>query len=379
MSYNVGVLGATGAVGRQMVEELGSRGFPVSELRLFATERSRGEKLPFRGEGVAVQGIDAARAAGLFSGLDLVLSSAGSGPIKDLAPAAVRAGAVVVDNSSAFRMDDGVPLVVPEVNPGALEAHLGIIANPNCSTIQMVVVLKPILDAAGLKRVVVSTYQSASGIGQKGVRELEEAARTRLALRASGPVGTPAEGASSGRAQARGETAPGTGPVAGGFQPKVFPADIGFNLFPLIDRMEEGCHCREELKMVNETRKILDAPGLPVSATTVRVPVFVGHGLALWLETERKLSRSRCLDVLRKEAAIMVFDEMSGDATPTPADVEGDEKVRVGRVREDPCNQSCVMLWAVANNLRKGAATNAVQIAEELHRRALIRRRTGTP
>jgi aspartate-semialdehyde dehydrogenase len=385
VQYNVGVLGATGAVGRQMIAELESRGFPVSELRLFATRRSEGESLPFRGRALAVQGIAAAGAAELFSGLDLVLSSAGSGPIADLAPIAVHAGAVVVDNSSAFRMDDDVPLVVPEVNPGALAGHKGIIANPNCSTIQMVVVLKPIMDAAGLKRVVVSTYQSASGIGQKGVRELEEAARRRLDARASGRAGERPGPGSSGDGQAPetrpspGEGAQATRPSGGekrtaGLHPRVFPADIGFNLFPLIDRMEEGCHCREELKMVGETRKILDVPELPVSATTVRVPVFIGHGLALWLETERALSRTECMKVLRGRPEILVFDEMAGEPTPTPLDVEDDEKVRVGRVREDPCNKGCVMLWAVANNLRKGAATNAVQIAEALHARGLIRR-----
>jgi aspartate-semialdehyde dehydrogenase len=373
-----------------MIAELESRDFPVSELRLFATERSRGENLPFRGAAVAVQGVDPDGAPGLFSGLDLVLSSAGSGPIADLAPIAVRAGGVVVDNSSAFRMDDGVPLVVPEVNPGALAGHRGIIANPNCSTIQMVVVLKPLMDAAGLKRVVVSTYQSASGIGEKGVRELEEAARRRLDAMEAGRAGERRGAGGSAQARARGAASAGADPGAEpppsdvdqrGADPRAaegrsraFPADIGFNLFPLIDRMEEGCHCREELKMVGETRKILDAPELPVSATTVRVPVFIGHGLALWLETERALSRGECLEVLRGRPEILVFDEMAGDATPTPLDVEEDEKVRVGRVREDPCNSGCVMLWAVANNLRKGAATNAVQIAEELHARGLIRR-----
>lgn len=340
MSYCVGVLGATGAVGRQMIEELDRRSFPVSELRLFATHRSQGERLRFKGRHVEVQGVDAASAAERFSGLDLILSSAGSGPSAEFSPIAVAAGAVVVDNSSAFRMDEDVPLVVPEVNPGALSGHKGLIANPNCSTIQMVVVLKPIMDALGLKRVVVSTYQAASGIGQKGVEELLAAAKARL------------EGES--------------------FEPEVFPADIGFNLFPLIDRMEKGCHCKEELKMVYETKKILDAPDLPVSATAVRVPVFVGHAIALWLETERSATRDECLEILRGGPGIVTFDEMKGEATPTPADVEDDTRVRVGRVREDPCNPGCVMLWAVANNLRKGAATNAVQIAEELHSRGLL-------
>ncbi len=340
MSYRVGVLGATGAVGRQMIAELEGRGFPVSELRLLATSRSQGERLQFKGRPIEVQAVEARTAAERFSGLDLILSSAGSGPSAQFSPIAVAAGAVVVDNSSAFRMEEGVPLVVPEVNPGALAGHNGLIANPNCSTIQMVVVLKPIMDALGLRRVVVSTYQAASGIGQKGVEELRAAAKARL--------------------------------EDGAFKPKVFPADIGFNLFPLIDRMEGGCHCKEELKMVYETKKILDAPDLPVSATTVRVPVFVGHALALWLETERGATRNECLEILREGPGIVTFDELSGEATPTPADVEDDARVWVGRVREDPCNAGCVMLWAVANNLRKGAATNAVQIAEELHSQRLI-------
>jgi len=356
VSYSVGILGATGAVGRQMAEELEKRSLLVSAVRLFATRRSQGECLPFRGEILKVQGIDQANAAESFAGLNLILSSAGSGPSKELSPIAVKAGAVVIDNSSAFRMDDGVPLVVPEVNPEALEAHSGIIANPNCSTIQMVVVLKPIADAVGLKRVVVSTYQSASGIGHKGVEELEAATRDKL-----------------GEATLRPPCSSGEEDIVGGpFQPEVFPAHIGFNLFPLIDRMEDGCHVREEIKMVQETRKILGHADLPVSATTVRVPVRTGHGLALWLETERHISRDECLEALRAAPGILVFDEMAGEATPTPDDVLDDELVRVGRVREDPCNKNCVLLWAVGNNLRKGAATNTVQIAEEMVRRGLI-------
>jgi aspartate-semialdehyde dehydrogenase len=340
VSYSVGILGATGAVGRQMIDELENRLFPVSKLRLFATQRSQGQSVPFKGEAVQVEAIDAAGAADSFAGLQVLLSSAGSGPSKELSPIAVKAGAVVVDNSSAFRMDEGVPLVVPEINPQALDGHSGIIANPNCSTIQMVMALKPIMDAAGLKRVVVSTYQSVSGIGHKGVEELEKATRARQESKA--------------------------------FKPQVFPANIGFNLFPLIDRLEDGCHCREEIKMVQETRKILGRAGLPVSATTVRVPVPTGHSLALWMETERRMSRDQCISALREAPGLLVFDEMKGDATPTPDCVIDDEIIRVGRVREDPSNRNCIMLWAVGNNLRKGAATNTVQIAEELTRRGLI-------
>ncbi len=340
MPYAVGILGATGAVGRRMAVELEKRDFPVSELRCFATGRSQGETLKFKDESIRVRAVTPSSAGKSFSGLDLLFASAGSGASLDLSPEAVRAGAVVVDNSSAFRMDDGVPLVVPEVNAGDLAGHKGIVANPNCSTIQMVVALKPIREAAGLKRVVASTYQSVSGIGHKGVEELRSAARARLGSEE--------------------------------FVPEVFPADIGFNLFPLIDRMEEGCHCKEEIKMVNETRKILGAPELPVSATTVRVPVFVGHAIALWVETREKLSRAGCIDALRGKLHIVVFDEMAGEATPTPADVADDDRVLIGRVREDSANKNCLMLWVVANNLRKGAATNAVQIAEELHARGLL-------
>jgi aspartate-semialdehyde dehydrogenase len=339
-----------------MVDELDRRSLLVSEVRLFATRHSEGECLPFKGELQKVKMIDPGVAAERFAGLDLVLSSAGSGPIREFAPIAVEAGAVVIDNSSAYRMSEGVPLVVPEVNPEALEGHGGLVANPNCSTIGMVVPLKPVMDAVGIKRIVVSTYQSASGIGHKGVEELEAAAKDRLG------VGTLRPPCSASEEEVPPER----------FTPDVFPANIGFNLFPLIDRMEDGCHVREEIKMVNETRKILGVPKLPVSATTVRVPVFVGHALALWVETYRHFSRDECIAALRDAPGVLVFDEMAGDATPTPLDVEGDEMVRVGRVREDPCNENCIMMWAVGNNLRKGAATNAVQIAEEMHKRGLL-------
>jgi aspartate-semialdehyde dehydrogenase len=365
LSYSVGIVGATGAVGREMAHQLELRALPVSELRLFASRRSHGRLLPFAGKEISVRGMeisadtDAAALAEQFAGLNIVLLSAGGTVSKTVSPAAAEAGAVAIDNSSAFRMEDDVPLVVPEVNPRAVEGHKGIIANPNCSTIQMVVALKPIMDAAGLKRVVVSTYQSASGIGEKGSTELEHAAAAALR-----------SGRGTSHARRDDPKAP-----ADTFRPLVFPKDIGFNLFPLIDRMEEGCHCREELKMVFESRKILEAPDLPVSATSVRVPVFVGHSLSLWLETETKLGREECLEALRSAPGLVVFDEMRGEPTPTPRDVAEEDRVWIGRVREDPCNERCLMLWAVANNLRKGAATNAVQIAEELVSRGLLEKK----
>jgi aspartate-semialdehyde dehydrogenase len=449
----VGIVGATGAVGREMLRQLELREFPVSDLRLFATPRSNGQELSFKGEKVSVRGIDVGPAAsdeetgelldrgrtgshgdpgaaieGRFAGLDLVLLSAGGSVSKLLSPAAAKAGAVAIDNSSAFRMDHHVPLVVPEVNPGALEGHRGIVANPNCSTIQMVVALKPIMDAVGLNRVVVATYQSASGAGQKGSDELEKAARGKLiamvppgfpagretlgmrrsgspapngftkpdseqppdsgfetqsrkghgALSANGGASDPSPRRASGlnglsdkaQSDAKGS------PSASAPEPAVFPRDIGFNLFPLIDRMEDGCHCREEIKMVRESRKILNEPDLAVSVTTVRVPVFVGHALAMWIETRDGLGREECLEVLRSAPGLVVLDEMSGEATPTPNDVADDDRVWIGRVREDPCGERCLMLWVVANNLRKGAATNAVQIAEELASRGLLEGRS---
>jgi len=449
VSYSVGIVGATGAVGREMLRRLDLRAFPVSELRLFATPHSQGQELSFKGKRVPVRGIDTGpgasdemtgelsdrertgshgdRGAAIeeqFTGLDLVLLSAGGSASKLLSPAAAKAGAVAVDNSSAFRMDHNVPLVVPEVNPAALEGHSGIIANPNCSTIQMVVALKPIMDAVGLNRVVVATYQSASGAGQKGSDELEKTARVRLGAMATqrspgrresfetqGSGGPAREDltkpASEQPADSESETQSRQGPgaptangglsappsrQASGFnrlsdnaeagepsshpasasEPGVFPRDIGFNLFPLIDRMEEGCHCREEIKMVRESRKILNEPDLAVSVTTVRVPVFVGHALAMWIETRDGLGREECLEVLRAAPGLVVFDEMRGEATPTPHDVADDDRVWVGRVREDPCSERCLMLWVVANNLRKGAATNAVQIAEGLASRGLL-------
>ncbi|MEJ5329943.1 MAG: aspartate-semialdehyde dehydrogenase [Desulfobaccales bacterium] len=332
--YKVAVVGATGAVGQQMVECLEERQFPVSELRLLASERSIGKSLTYKGREIPVDVLT----RDSFQGIDLALFSAGGSVSKEYAPIAAAAGAVVVDNSSAWRMDPDVPLVVPEVNPQdiALYKNKGIIANPNCSTIQMVVVLKPLHDAARIKRVVVSTYQAVSGTGQKAVEEL----------------------AAQVRALFNNQELPR----------QVYPHRIAFNCFPHIDVFLENGYTKEEMKMVNETQKIMGDDSIRVTATTVRVPVFYGHSESVNIETERKLTPEEARAILSQAPGVKVVDDPAKNRYPMPLEAAGQDLTLVGRIREDFSIDNGLNLWIVADNIRKGAATNAVQIAEILIR-----------
>jgi len=329
---SVAVCGATGAVGREMVRILAERAFPVGELTLLASERSAGERIEFGEEELVVEELT----DGSFNGVDLALFSAGGSVSRRFAPAAAEAGAVVVDNTSAFRMEPDVPLVVPEVNPGDI-ARFGerrMIANPNCSTIQMVVALKPIEDAAAIRRVVVSTYQSVSGAGRSGVSELEQQTVGLFNLK-----------------EIRAER---------------FPRQIAFNCLPHIDAFQPDGYTFEEHKMIDETRKILHRPDLKVSATCVRVPVFYAHAEAVNIETEKKLTAAQARDLLAAAPGIMLVDDPSDLAYPTQLDATGTDDTLVGRIREDPSIDNGLDLWIVADNIRKGAALNAIQIAEIL-------------
>jgi aspartate-semialdehyde dehydrogenase len=333
-TYRVAVAGATGAVGQQMVACLEERDFPVAELKPLASERSLGKKVSFKGKEIPVEVLT----KDSFQGIEVAIFSAGGSISKEYGPIAAQAGAVVVDNSSAWRMDPNVPLVVPEVNPQdiALYKKMGIIANPNCSTIQMVVVLKPLHDAARIKRVVVSTYQAVSGTGQKAVDEL--AAQVRALLTDQEVVN------------------------------KVYPHRIAFNCFPHIDTFLENGYTKEEMKMVHETKKIMGDDTIEVTATTVRVPVFYGHSESVNIETERKLAPAEARKILAKFPGIKVVDDPSKNEYPMPLDAAGQDFTLVGRIREDFSIKNGLNLWVVADNVRKGAATNAVQIAEILVR-----------
>ncbi len=323
----VAIVGATGEVGRTFLKVLEEREFPVDELYLYASEKSEGTELTFRGEKFKVRALNKETS---FKGIDIALFSAGSSISKEYAPRFVKDGAIVIDNSSAWRLDPDVPLVVPEVNPEDVENHKGIIANPNCSTIQMVVALKPIYDAVGISAIVVATYQSVSGAGAKAIRELEEQTR----------------------AWCRGEQ----------MEVKNLPRRIAFNVIPQIDVFTENGYTKEEMKMVNETRKILHDPNIKVSATTVRVPVFYGHSEAISVKLNRPLEPEDAMELLRKAKGVVLVEE----GYPTPIDVAGRDEVFVGRIRKDLVFEPGLSMWVVADNIRKGAATNAVQIAELL-------------
>ena len=333
-SYRVAVVGATGAVGQQMVACLEERRFPVSQLFPLASERSLGKKVTFLGKEIPVEVLN----ENSFDGVEIALFSAGGGISKEYGPIAARAGAVVVDNSSAWRMDPAVPLVVPEVNPHdiGLYTETGIIANPNCSTIQMVVALKPLHDAARIKRVVVSTYQAVSGTGQKAVDELAEQVRALLSCQPT--------------------------------KNKVYPHRIAFNCLPHIDVFLDNGYTKEEMKMVNETVKIMGDDSIRVTATTVRVPVFYSHSEAVNIETERKLTPEEARQILAKAPGVKVVDNPEKNQYPMPLDAAGQDLTLVGRIREDFSIANGLNFWVVADNLRKGAATNAVQIAELLIR-----------
>jgi len=330
--FNVAVAGATGAVGTQMVQCLEERNFPVKMLRPLASERSIGKTVKFRGQEIPVEVLT----EDSFRGIDIALFSAGGSTSLKFSPIAAASGAVVVDNSSAFRMEPDIPLVVPEVNPQdiALYKNRGIIANPNCSTIQMVVVLKPIHDAARIKRVVVSTYQAVSGTGQKAVQELADQVRDLLT---------------------------GKDP-----QIKVYPYRIAFNVFPHIDVFLDNGYTKEEMKMVLETKKIMGDDSIRVTATTARVPVFYGHSEAVNIETEKKITPDEVRALLAQAPGVKVVDDPANRLYPMPLDAAGQDLTLVGRIREDTSIANGIDLWIVADNIRKGAATNAVQIAEIL-------------
>ena len=328
--YNVAVVGATGAVGREFLAILAERKFPVGELRALASARSAGNELEFNGGMVTVQELT----HDSFAGIDIALFSAGAARSKEFAPTAVKAGAVVVDNSSAFRMDPDIPLIVPEVNRRAIPDQPGIIANPNCSTIQMVVALKPIHDVAKIKRIVVATYQAVSGAGGAAMEELMEQVK-------------------------------GLGKFDFG-TPKVFPHQIAFNLIPHIDVFFDSGYTKEEMKMVNETRKIMGDDSIRVSATCVRVPVFRGHSEAVNIETERKLTADQARELLAYAEGVTVYDYPQELIYPMPLEATGHDDVLVGRIREDQSIENGLDMWIVSDNLRKGAALNAIQIAEEL-------------
>jgi len=328
--YAVAVVGATGAVGREMVSILEERKFPVAELVLLASERTEGERIEFNNKNWTVKklGKDS------FIGVDIALFSAGSEQSLKYAPIAVAAGTVVIDNSSAFRMDPKVPLVIPEVNAHVIVKHSGIIANPNCSTIGLLMALKPIHDAAKVKRVVVTTFQSVSGTGKEAIDEL---AGQTVALLNFKDIET-----------------------------KVYPYQIAFNCIPHIDSFLENGYTREEMKMVNETNKIMDDDTIRLTATTVRVPVFRCHAESVNIETEKKLSANEARAILSKMPGVIVYDDPSRSIYPLQLDVSGKDETYVGRVREDETIKNGLNLWIVVDNVRKGAALNAVQIAEHL-------------
>jgi len=328
--YVVAVAGATGAVGTEMISILSERKFPVEKLVPLATEKSVGKTVSLRGKDYVVKKLD----HDSFEGVDIALFSAGGGTSLEYAPSAAKAGAIVIDNSSAWRMDKECPLVVPEVNPEDLsEIPKGIIANPNCSTIQMLVVLKPIHDAATIKRVVVTTFQAVSGTGKKAVDELAE--QTTAIFNFKDVV------------------------------PRVYPHQIAFNALPQIDVFLENGYTKEEMKMVNETHKMLDE-NIRVTATTVRVPVFNCHSESINIETDKKLTANEVRAILSAAPGVVVFDDPSKNIYPLAINVSGKDDTYVGRIREDESIECGINLWVVADNLRKGAALNAVQIAEEL-------------
>ena len=331
-TYNVAVVGATGAVGNEMIETLEQRKFPVGNLCLLASERSAGTSLSFKGRDVVVQVLK----KDSFKGIDIGLFSAGGSVSQKFAPIAAASGCVVIDNTSAFRMDPDVPLVVPEVNAHAIGDYKkkGIIANPNCSTIQMVVVLKPLHDAAKIKRVVVSTYQAVSGTGKSAINELESQVTAIYSNR---------EVAHS-----------------------VYPHQIAFNCLPHIDVFLENGYTKEEIKMMNETIKIMEDPSIKVTATTVRVPVFYGHSESVNVEFERELTPDEARKILSKAPGVIVADDPKKNLYPLAIYAAGKDETFVGRIRKDESIERGLNMWIVADNIRKGAALNAVQIAEIL-------------
>ena len=335
----VAVVGATGAVGSTMLGVMRERSFPVDEVVPFATERSAGRKIDWGDQGLTVQAVSEES----IQGFDIALFSAGSGTSEEWGPRFAEAGAVVVDNSSFWRMHDDVPLVVAEVNPETLAEHRGIVANPNCTTMEMMVALKPILDAAGIERLVISTYQSVSGTGQRAVEELHSQALAVIEAKEIPP-------------------------------PSVYPHQIAFNVLPQVERFKDGDdYTTEERKVMAETRKILGRDDIGVSVTCARVPVYTGHSESINVQTREPLSPQECREILAGAPSVTVVDDPANGLYPLAIDVAGRDDVLVGRIRRDPSHERCLNLWVVGDNLRKGAATNAVQLAEMLHERDLLR------
>ncbi len=328
----VAVAGATGAVGNQMIACLEESDFPLKNLRLLASARSAGRRLRFKGDDIEVEELTESS----FKGVDIAIFSAGGGTSQRFAPVAAESGCIVIDNSSAWRMDPDVPLVVPEVNPHAIAGYKkkGIIANPNCSTIQMVVALNPIYRKVGIKRIVVATYQAVSGTGKKAIDELFDATRAMIHFI--------------------------------DYEPKVYPHRIAFNCLPHIDKFLDNGYTGEEMKMVNETRKIFEDDAIAVSATTVRVPVFYGHSEAVNVETKAPITAEEARALLAAASGVKVVDDPANNVYPMAIDAAGQDATLVGRIRKDISIDNGLDMWVVADNIRKGAATNAVQIAQRL-------------
>jgi aspartate-semialdehyde dehydrogenase len=335
MGVNVAVVGVTGAVGTEMLRVLERRDFPVDELRPLASSRSAGKSVVFRGKEVKVQELT----TDSFDGMNIGLFSAGGSISREFVPSAIESNCVVVDNTSAFRMDEDVPLVVPEVNATRISEHNGVIANPNCSTIQLVLVLKPIHDAVKIKRVVVSTYQAVSGAGYNALVELKKETEHILSEKSEG------------------------------FNRSIFPHQIAFNVLPQLpqsDAFLENGYTDEEMKMINETKKILEDSSFRITTTAVRVPVFRGHSESVNIETEVPLSADQARDLLRKAEGVVVLDDPSKQLYPLATDAAVKDDTFVGRIREDHSVENGLNMWVVSDNLLKGAALNAVQIAEKL-------------
>jgi aspartate-semialdehyde dehydrogenase len=336
-SYRVAILGATGAVGAELLQLLEERHFPISELKLLASERSAGQSISFKGKPTVVEAVTESS----FADVDLVLASAGGSTSKRWAPVAVQAGAVVIDNSSAFRMDPSVPLVVPEVNPDAVLHHAGIIANPNCTTILLAVAIWPLHQVQPIRRIVVATYQSASGAGARAMAELKTQALAVL-----------------------NDALPPT---------ECFPYPLAFNLFPHNSSLNENGYCEEELKMLNETRKIFGVPDLCLSATCVRVPVLRAHSEAVNLEFSQPFSVAQARELIAQAPGVKLLEDWQRNYFPMPIEASGQDDVLVGRIRQDLSHPCGLELWLSGDQIRKGAALNAVQIAELLLAQGLLK------
>ena len=335
--YRVGILGATGAVGEELIKLLTERNFPISELKLLASERSAGKTIDFKGQPITVEAVGPEA----FKGLDIVFASAGGSTSKQWAKTIIDSGAVIIDNSSAFRMDPDTPLVIPEVNPEDARNHKGLIANPNCTTILMCVAVYPLHKVNPIKRIVVSTYQSASGAGARAMEELESQAADLLAGKDANP--------------------------------QSFPYQIAFNLFLHNTPLDDAGYCQEEMKMVNEARKMMHIPDLRLTATCVRVPVLRAHAEAVNIEFERPFDMEEAKEIIANAPGATLIDDWQANRFPMPVDVSGKDDVAVGRIRQDISHPNCLDLWLCGDQIRKGAALNAVQIGELLIEQDLVR------